>query len=378
MVLYIVYGILGVIFLFGAWKAIRAFFDQKKEQSISYLIITVGINLIIASFGGKLIDKWFSYYTAVSVNASKEEVLKNIDKVSDLNIPQFVSGGILLALGIYLLYRSNQKSYILNINGYFDNRIENHTKDLGLTPFDFKEREIDIIRLHKKGIDSSTTNEILDIITDKVEKFRNESKTFKRGYTGIAPIPFIMFAGTCFPREKIDDFYEFYKFEDTYKILDDKKSGYPLLHVTTNINELNERTREVVLTISTTVEISSIHTNQFNAPIVQLSVNNTDDNIITSKNQLKEYGEIVYETIKAIQLQCPHVETIHILYAGQSCLAFKIGQLCCESTRMTKIINYQYIHQSDPKYPWGIVMNGDEKGKYIKYSKEGESEYVRS
>ncbi|MEK4581732.1 hypothetical protein [Bacillus sp. FSL R12-0074] len=125
MVLYIVYGMLGIIFIFGAWKSIRAFFDQKKDQSISYLIITVGINLIIASFGGKLIDKVLSYYTAVSVNASKEEVLKNIDKVSDLNIPQLATGSILLILGIYLLYRSNQKSYILNINGYFDKRIEN-------------------------------------------------------------------------------------------------------------------------------------------------------------------------------------------------------------------------------------------------------------
>ena len=41
--------------------------------------------------------------------------------------------------------------------------------------------------------------------------FRNETSKITKGYTGIAPIPFIMYAGTFLNRVKINEYYEYDK-----------------------------------------------------------------------------------------------------------------------------------------------------------------------
>ncbi|WP_141235344.1 SAVED domain-containing protein, partial [Priestia megaterium] len=55
---------------------------------------------------------------------------------------------------------------------------------------------------------------------------------------------------------------------------------------------------------------------------------------------------------------------VHLVYSGQSCLAFEVGKLM-DNQRMVEIINYHYKQQNNPSYPWGIVLNGDRKGTYI-------------
>ena len=63
----------------------------------------------------------------------------------------------------------------------------------------------------------------------------------KRGYTGIAPIPLIMYAGTILGKEKIDEYYEFDKKEtNTYYRLKNKRFDfYSKLNINQNIKNIH-------------------------------------------------------------------------------------------------------------------------------------------
>lgn len=107
--------------------------------------------------------------------------------------------------------------YILNINGmFYERKIENHHKDVGMNQFQFKEKEIDFIRQFKQGVNEDISNDIIDEIDQKVNIFKMQSKDKKRGYTGVASIPFVMIAGKCFEREHMDEYFEYNKIEQTY------------------------------------------------------------------------------------------------------------------------------------------------------------------
>lgn len=70
-------------------------------------------------------------------------------------------------------------------------------------------------------------------IEEQVNAFKNETIERKRGYTGIAPIPFIMYAGTLLERGEINYYYEFDKIDtnDYYKLEHKKNKKYSKLNL---------------------------------------------------------------------------------------------------------------------------------------------------
>ena len=120
-------------------------------------------------------------------------------------------------------------------------RLENYFKSLKMSNFEFKEREIDFVKIYKKMFAPTLNKEVFECIKEdiqeKITAFKNESKEVKRGYTGIAPIPFIMYAGTFLQREVIDEYYEFDKKETEtyYKLTKNKKADTPKIKLYTDI-----------------------------------------------------------------------------------------------------------------------------------------------
>ena len=58
---------------------------------------------------------------------------------------------------------------------------------------------------------------------------------------------------------------------------------------------------------------------------------------------------------------------MNLVYSGQSCLALELGKVFFDDTRMPEVTNYHYDFQNQvTKYPWGIIINGHNKGKLIK------------
>ncbi|ELK38969.1 2-methylthioadenine synthetase [Brevibacillus agri BAB-2500] len=314
----------------------------------------MGIELIFGSFG-TFDDKLFAFL-------SNQQV--------DTNYLQLITGFILLIGGIYFHFYIKNKMYILNINGYFDKRIEHHQNDLNLSPFEFKEKEIDFIRLYRKGINEAIAQEIQEELSDKIEAFKVESRDKKRAYTGIAPIPFIMLAGKFFERHVLDEYFEYNKLNDVYYELTNCKTGwtsrpYPQLVQNPPLDSLGgTQEEEIVIAVSVTSQITDEDTAQFSCPKIYLSLPQPMDYAIKYKEQLKDYCNAVYMVLMDTQQAYPNIKKIHLLYSGQSCLAFELGKLM-DDNRMVQIISYQYDRQRTIKYPWGIVLNGTQKGSLV-------------
>ncbi|WIG25103.1 SAVED domain-containing protein [Bacillus toyonensis] len=358
-IIILVIAIIGI----GAFFAIKQFVSQNKEQGISSLLITTGLSLIVGSFGS-FWDKPIQILSILKNSKTAKESIDITKEMSEPNVLQLIAGAILMIVGIYFWQYIKNKIFILNINGYYDKRIEGHNRDLGLGTFEFKEREIDFVQTYKKGIKPTTTKDIANMLKEKVTSFKDESKEFKRGYTGIAPIPFIALAGTHLQREKIDHYFEFDKV-DTEKFYElTEGNDYSPLEVKTNLNNLNPNATEVVLSVSVTKEITDAQLTQFQGiDVVKLEVDTPEDNKIRYTNQVKEYANTIMNTIEEIGAKMP-LTKVHLVCSSQSCLALEIGKRI-DNQRMAQVICYFFDNQQPKKYPWGIVINGNEKGKYI-------------
>ncbi|GAB6152795.1 hypothetical protein JCM17380_15450 [Desulfosporosinus burensis] len=345
---------------------IRIFLESKKEAVISSILFTAGLELTISSFG-TMQDKILPAIALISKNMTSQDTTTIISEATQTNYNQLITGLILLGLGIALTYYSRKKLYILNIMGYEEKRIENYSKDLGLSAFDFKERDIDFIRMFKTGITAISSKDIIEDIKQKVEGLKH-SKIFQRGYTGIAPIPFIVIAGTFLGKEKIDEYFEYDKIdtETYYKLTENKRKKYPILRFQSIPNNIDLLATEAVLAIEITTEIPESDLVQFNnLGIFRLSIDHPKDNTIRFKNQLNHYTNTIFNTLeKQIKQTLPKLKRIHLVYSGQSCLALEIGKRL-DNTRICEIISYHYTTHTDVRYPWGIVLNGDNKGKFI-------------
>ena len=122
----------------------------------------------------------------------------------------------------------------------------------------------------------------------------------------------------------------------------------------------------MVLAISLTQKISDEDLSQFsNLDKVRIGIDSPKDNTIKSKEQLNEYKNFIIETIENISKENSNLKRIHLIYSGQSCLPLEIGKSSIDDTRLVEIISYQYERQNDIKYPWGIIINGSNKGELI-------------
>ncbi|WCN36487.1 SAVED domain-containing protein [Aneurinibacillus uraniidurans] len=342
------------ILLIGGIFFVKHMINMQSEQAVADFIMTVGIELIVTSFG-TFDDKVFAFL-------SHNEVQNNL--------VQLGTGGVLFLIGLFLMFHVKNKMYIMNINGMFHQRkIENHHKDVGMNSFQFKEKEIDFVRQYGRGVNEHISNDIVEEIEQKVNAFKMESKDKKRGYTGVASIPFVMMAGKFFERERMDEYFEYNKFEQTYYQLIKKpfRKSYPQL--TTQVQDpfasIDASTcDEVVVAISLTAQISDEQLSQFNCPCIHLAVSGSTDNLIIYKEQLQEYVNTAYNLLMKVDRKLPKLQNIHLVISGQSCFAFELGKLI-DDNRMKAIVNYQYNVQSTPKYPWGIVLNGQRKGQFI-------------
>lgn len=356
--------IFSIIMVIGAVFTVQNFKSKQKEQGISTILITSGLSLVVSSFGNIWTNLNRIFATFILSESANDAI--NINSAfSQTQWVQLIVGIILMISGGYLLYFVRSKIFILNINAYYDKRIESNNQDIGLSTFEFKEREIDLVRVFKKGVTRNSIKEVVGIIEEKTNSFKVESKHFKRGYTGIAPIPFVMLAGTFLQREKINEYFEFDKIETEkfYKLK--KRKKYPTLQISEPLHEVNKNSDEFVIAVSLTKRIAQEQMKQFkNVEKIELYINNPEDNVIRGKAQLIEYAQKIAEVIEEISASTS-CKRVHLLISSQSSLALEVGKRI-DNQRMAEITCYFFdIKQQEANYPWGIIMNGENKGKLI-------------
>lgn len=359
------YIFIGIILL-GMTYILVKFIKGKKEKSFMAMIFTAGVAILNQASGN-----WQDTLVKIIAIIWKRTDINGLTE--EFNLYYFFFGAFLIIISIILNVCLRKKVCVLNINGYLNQKIEPYLKKDKDFRKDFREREINFIKIYNKfcnKLDREDCECILEKIEEEVKAFKNETIELKRGYTGIAPIPFIMYAGTFLEREKIDEYYEFDKVDskDYYKLENKKTKRYPKLNLKTKLEELDTNKNNLVISISTTKKITDGQLKQFSdeCNIIKFEVDCPYDNTIKYKKQLNEYVNIIFDTIEEISQKLNHIKTINIVCSSQSCLALEIGRRSVDSTRIPQIVSYQFENQSDIKYPWGVLINGKNKGNLIK------------
>jgi len=362
----IVIIILIIVILISLTVIVNQRKNNKKQESYATMVFGAGMSVALAASSDWL-DK-----VLVGIG-----VITKYDNPNALggtfNWAFFALGCILMIISITIYLYSKKKFYVLNINAYTSRKLEDEISKLKSDNSDFREREIDFIniyqRIFSKKLDKTSYECIKVDIEEKVLAFKNETKSIKRGYTGIAPIPFIMYAGTLLNRVDINEYYEFDKKKtNRYYSLSNKKGTYPELKVKADLSQLDNTKNEVLIAISVTQKIEDNVLGQFtdNCNLVRIEVDEPDDNTIRYKNQLKNYVNAVVKAIEEMKKTIPNLK-VNLVYSGQSCLALELGKVFFDKTRMPTVTIYHYdFQQQENKYPWGIIINGSDKGKLIK------------
>ena len=216
--------------------------NSKSESSTSGAMIATGITLIVTAFPS-IID---SLVNLLGFALGTDVITSN-----GVNGVSIVCGGLLIVFGFIYEKNIRDRIFVLNMFGIysqFEISEKKNITDLKLSDFKLKEITVDFVDIFKSGITESTN----EIITKKIEKeclkFVERSRDFKSCYTGMAPIPYTILAGTYLANSKVERYFEYRRSENKYYELAKKaKRHYPELKKEYPENERLESDRKSVV-----------------------------------------------------------------------------------------------------------------------------------
>lgn len=338
--------------------------NSDKEQSISNLFISTGVGLIVSSFAttsDKVIDVINHLIGSNSSNAND-------------NYVSIICGFLLILIGIYYKKNIRDRFHILNFFSKDKKVISdiNVISDLKLSDFKLREHTLDVVRMFKdgSGITISSNKYITEEIEEKAGCFINQSKDFRRGFTGMGAIPYTILLGTYLSATEIDEYFEYDSNEKKYYLLKEKKRfrkerDFQKLDINIPMNKIQDT--EVVVSLSITYPVSGSDLLQFNdKDIIKIEVATPKDNKIRSKEQLNNYVTEIISVLEGLKSKYNNLETIHLVGAIPSCLSIELGRrISLRRNRLLKIISYQYMSSNNPRYIWGVIVTEVNKGKFI-------------
>ncbi len=337
-------------------------FSSNNEKSIMIMFISFGIS-VIGTGALSLTDIFLN--VIYTVGEMPDKIIE-----PGLGTSNIIVGFICILLGIFSQKYLNDKYYVLNIHGESKIRIrtQKNLKQLGLTDFKVREKEVNFINYFNRGKNIEINNSaIIDDITAQTKEFVHECKEFKRAFAGIGPIPYTVYAGTLASDIVIDDYIDFDKEEKKYKYLDDKVIKDKKLNFKLHAKESKDD--EVLLVLSTSARIAIEHLCQFDdMSIYELYLEKTGFNSIVSKHQGRDYVKNISDKITEIQQLNPMLRRINLIMATQPIVSFELGQLfALRANSLPEIVSYHFKQVDDVFYPFGIIVTEHNKGKLIQY-----------
>lgn len=300
----------------------------------------------------------------------------------------WIFGLLLIILGIIVSKDIKDRIFILNIFGIFSQmEISDpiNVKTLNLSDFKIKESIIDFVDTFKSGINIDTNRLIVEKIKKECTKFSDRSNGFKSCYTGMAPIPYTILAGTYLSNSKVERYFEYKRSESKYYEVKDKKfkkiKDYPEFEIEIPQTQ-NRDSEEIVVAISITRKVQVSDLEQFSdKDIVNFYVDDPIDNLIVSKKQLQDYKTKFINYLESIKTYYPNIKTIHLVASIPSCIALEMGKMInLNGNRIPEVIVYHFNQNSIPKYQFGIVVTenpfNNQKGRLIECTLEGDMNNV--
>lgn len=339
--------------------------NSDREQDIFRLFVSSGIGLILTSFATTS-DKVLDIVNAL--------VGHNMN-TSENNYISIFCGFLLIGVGIYYRRNIRDRFFVFNFISRAKKVISdvNSVKDLKLSDFKLREQIVDVVRMFDDG--KSMTKTSCKFITGEIEEksncFINQSKDFKKAFTGMGAIPFTILMGSYLSEVEIDDYFEYKHSDGKYYVLKNKKwyqKSNDFQRFVDNGAMQLRTCSEVVIAISVTREVIDTDLEQFRGVhIIKMKVDNPKDNIIITREQLNYYANEIIEKMESLKTTCIGVQKIHLVGAIPSCLSIEIGRrISLKSNRIPQVVSYHYIANNTPKYGWGIVVTNIDKGKFIK------------
>ncbi|MDA8227413.1 MAG: SAVED domain-containing protein [Desulfitobacterium hafniense] len=330
---------------------------------MSDTIITAGVSLVVSAFPGIK-----EIVTSIIASLFKVAVSVEDDYVA------IACGFLLIILGLFLRKDIKDRIFVLNMFGLFSQKeisdVQN-INDLKLVDFKVKEVIIDFVDIFRNGPMTEEKNQlIVDKVKRQCEAFSNRSKDFKSCFTGMAPIPYTILAGTRLSDCNLKRFFEFKRTDNKYYELK-AKDGFQKhepLHVTYP-QYIKQDSTDVIVALSITRTVQEPDLVQFgDLNLIKIRLDEPKDNVIVSNEQLEDYGNIVLNAIEAIKEKYPKINRVHFVASIPSCVSIKLGMLfALSNNRLPQIISYHFVQSNLPKYPFGIIVSitADDCGKLV-------------
>jgi hypothetical protein len=272
---------------------------KSKQFSLPLLLIYTGTGLFSSGALGCL-----DYDLLLDINTEIGSIFGYI-KNPDTNYVLLGCGITLIILGIILWHSIKKRIYILNMLGKIKHEISDvkTVNFLKLKDYQLKETVLDL-RWVANNVNPQRWKEAREQIEEYIGEFSARSDTSTICFTGMAPIPFEVYAGTYMYGHTVKRFFEYNRSEDSYYELKRQKlcgsekwlknKDIPILK---NSIMKNDNSADAVIAVSITQTIQDSDLIQFKCPIIRLGIDKPKDNAITSIMQLKVY---VNKTIELI------------------------------------------------------------------------------
>lgn len=361
-------AIIVVMFLFFFVWIFTIAIIKSKQLELPLLLIYTGIALLSSGTLGYL-----DYDLFLDINTEIGSIFGYI-KNPETNFVLLGCGITLIVLGTILWHSLRKRIYILNMLGKIKHEISDvkTINSLRLKDYQLKETVLDL-RWAAIDINQQKWEQAKTIIEEYIVELSARSDSSTICFTGMAPIPFEIYAGRCMYGHTVSRFFEYKRSEDSYYELTHqpfcssikwpKNKNIPILK---NSTIKGDNSAEVVIAVSITQSIQDSDLVQFNCPIIRLGIDNPKDNALTSIMQLKVYVNKTNELIIGLKNAYPDLTCVHLVCAVPSCYAFdlgcKIGHL---DNRLPEIVVHHYVSTSSPKYKYGIVVTGENRGNLI-------------
>ena len=335
---------------------------RNLETKISTKMISSGLMLILGAFPRIQIQ-------IIGLVSDFREILET-------NYTMIACGIVLIFAGLYYEFNIREKIYILNMLGIPVQREISDEKNihaLKLADYKVKEYVIDMFGIYDNEMDEKRNKIIVQKIKKCTETFCNRSKEFRAGFTGMAPIPYTIYAGLYLANGDVRRYFEYKRQESKYYELRKKKKRRDRISDIEILKKENpdKQTKEIVLALSVTRNIQNSDLIQFEQmDTIHIYTKETKDNLITSLEQLDKYAVFINQEIEALKQIYPNLNVVHLVAAIPSCLSLELGKLfALNSHRLPRVISYHYVSTGNVKYPFGIVVSDGEeryRGKLIK------------
>ena len=352
---------LGVLIAWIVSKYLR----KNSETKISTEMITSGIALVVGAFPGtkEVILGLVAKYLEIGENVGTDYAM-------------IACGVILILFGIYYDLNIRDKIYVLNMFGIpVQKEIsdEKNIKDLKLADYKVKESIIDIVGIYDNEMDEKKNEIIVGKIKKSAEAFANRSKGFKSGFTGMAPIPYTIYAGLFLANGDTRRYFEYHRQNSRYCELRKRKKlreAIPDIKIQDSEHP-DEDASEVVMALSVTRTVQDSDLVQFaQKDVIRIDTDETKDNLITTLAQLDKYAKFINDELEQLKNTYPKLRKVHLVAAIPSCLSLEIGKLfALNSHRLPQVISYHYVSSEQIKYPFGVIVSDGletNRGKLVK------------